>query len=285
MGADVPETAAAIDTSLLPVPWVVRERMQDTGDVATLVLEPAAGAESMNFLPGQFNMLYAFGVGEVPISVSGDPRESARLVHTIRDVGMVTRALCGLGPGDVVGVRGPYGRHWPIEAHEGRDIVLAAGGIGLAPLRPVLYHVLANRERYGRVAVLYGVRESRDVLYPGEFDHWRARGVQVEVTVDTADADWAGHVGVVTTLLRHARFEGSAASAFVCGPEIMMRFAAEELEKREVAADRIFVSMERNMKCAVGFCGHCQLGPDFVCLDGPVFTWSRMRVPMLIREL
>jgi len=270
---------------LMPEPWLVRENIRETADVVTLVMEPGDGVQPMTFKPGQFNMLYAFGVGEVPISVSGDPAVTGTLVHTIRDVGHVTHALCALQPGDVIGVRGPFGSHWPIEQHEGRDIVLAAGGIGLAPLRPVLYHVLNAREKYDDVVVLYGARNPPELLYPAEFDDWRARGVQVEVTVDNADRDWLGHVGVVTTLIRHARFDVPEASAFICGPEVMMRFMAQELEQRGVDPLTTYISMERNMKCAIGFCGHCQLGPEFICLDGPVFTWPRMQKPMLIREL
>jgi NAD(P)H-flavin reductase len=239
----------------------------------------------MGFKPGQFNMLYAFGVGEVPISISGDPADGSRLVHTIRDIGLVTHALCELEPGDVIGVRGPYGSHWPIEQHTGRDIVVAAGGIGLAPLRPVLYQVINHRDQYDDVVLLYGARQPDELLFPGEFDSWRKAGIQVEVTVDNADAAWVGRVGVVTTLVRYGKFEHDEASAFICGPEVMMRFTAQELENKGVAPDKLYISMERNMKCAIGFCGHCQLGPEFICMDGAVFVLPRMKRLMMIREL
>lgn len=270
---------------LMPEPWIVRNAIRETADVVTLVIEPGEGVAPMSFKPGQFNMLYAFGVGEVPISISGDPTGEGWLVHTIRDVGMVTGALCRLQPGDLVGVRGPFGSHWPIEQEEGRDVVVAAGGIGLAPLRPVIYHVLKNRDDYDDVVVLYGAREPDELLFTSEFDAWRDRDVQVEVTVDNAPLDWSGHVGVVTTLIRHGRFETDEASAFLCGPEVMMRFTARELVDKGVDPAHTFISMERNMKCAVGFCGHCQLGPEFICLDGPVFTWPRMEPLMSVREL
>lgn len=270
---------------LLPHGWLVRDVIRETADVVTLVLEPGAGESAYEVGPGQFNMLYAFGVGEVPISISGDTAVRSCLVHTIRDVGLVTRALCGLRPGDLVGVRGPFGSRWPIELHGGRDIVIVAGGIGLAPLRPVLYHVLQQRDRYGRVVLLYGARRPDELLFPDECEAWRRAGVQVEVTVDHAGVSWPGHHGVVTTLIRHARFAGETAAAFICGPEVMMRYTAAELEQCGVPAERICVSMERNMKCAVGFCGHCQLGPEFICMDGPVFAWPRMRRLMTIREL
>lgn len=270
---------------LLPEPWIVREAIRETADVVTLVLEPGEGVNPEATRPGQFNMLYAFGVGEVPISISGDTSDSTRLVHTIRDVGLVTSALCRCQPGDLVGVRGPFGSHWPIESQTGRDIVIAAGGIGLAPLRPVIYHVIANRGDFDDVVLLYGARRPDELLYPAEYDAWRSNGIQVEVTVDHAEQDWKGHVGVVTTLIRHGNFQTDEASAFLCGPEVMMRFTAQELENKGVAPDKTWISMERNMKCAVGFCGHCQLGPEFICLDGPVFEWPRMSKLMMIREL
>lgn len=270
---------------LLPQPWLVREVTRETADVVTLQAVPGEGAQAMRFGPGQFNMLYVFGVGEVPISISGDAADSTRLVHTIRDVGLVSRALCALKPGELLGVRGPFGSRWPIEEQAGRDIIVAAGGIGLAPLRPVLCHVLRHRDRYGRVALLYGARKPDELLFGAELEMWRKADIQIEVTVDHADAHWRGHVGVVTTLTRRAKFDAANAAAFICGPEVMMRFTAAELEERGVDSERLFISMERNMKCAVGFCGHCQLGPEFICMDGPVFAWPRMRRLITVRGL
>jgi NAD(P)H-flavin reductase len=231
-------------------------------------------------------MLYAFGTGEVPISVSGDLTDAVRLVHTIRAVGAVTETLCGYGPGAPVGVRGPFGTPWPVEEAEGGDILLVAGGLGLAPLRPAIYQVMANRERYGNVAILYGSRSPADLLYAEELERWRGRfDLRVGVTVDAAPSDWRGRVGVVTKLIESARVDPAGATAFLCGPEVMMRFTAAELEERGLARDRIFVSLERSMHCAVGLCGHCQLREFFICKDGPVFSLDAVEPLMRVREL
>jgi NAD(P)H-flavin reductase len=231
-------------------------------------------------------MLYAFGVGEIPISISGDPGRQGTLVHTVRKVGSVSRALCALKPEDDVGVRGPFGSAWPLEACHGRDVVIVAGGIGLAPLRPVVYAVLSHRERYGRIALLDGARTPGDLLYRAEVERWRARGsIEVLVTVDHATAAWAGSVGVVTRLIERAHFDPAQSVAMVCGPEIMMRFTARELLARGIEPDRIYVSLERNMQCAVAHCGHCQFGPVLVCRDGPVFRYDRVAALLLQREL
>jgi NAD(P)H-flavin reductase len=216
-------------------------------------------------------------VGEVPISISGDPAVTERLEHTTRRVGMVTRAMGLLKPGDAIGVRGPYGTHWPLTEEDGRDIVIIAGGIGLAPLRPVLYHLMAQRERYRKIVLLYGARSPEEILYKRELERWRGKfDLEVQVTVDRGASNWRGAVGVVTPLVARAPFDPSNTLALVCGPEIMMRFAIIELQRRGVSQERIFVSMERNMKCALGYCGHCQYGSTFVCKDGPVFRLDRI---------
>ncbi len=254
----------------------------ETEDTFTMHLD----APGVRFAPGQFNMLYAFGVGEVPISVSGDPAEPAPLVHTIRVVGTVTRAIRAVPPGGSVGVRGPYGRPWPVDEARGGDLLLVAGGLGLAPLRPALYHALRHRSDYGRVCLLYGTRTPAGRIYAAELARWRADPrLQLLETVDNAGPDWKGHVGVVPALLRAAAFDPARATAFVCGPEVMMRFTVRELERRGVPEDRVHVSLERNMKCAIGFCGHCQLGPSFVCKDGPVLRYDRVRSMLTVREL
>jgi NAD(P)H-flavin reductase len=235
------------------------------------------------FAPGQFNMLYAFGVGEAAISISGDPAVPGRLVHTIRAVGRVSEALTRLRAGDAVGVRGPFGRGWPVAEAYGSDVVIVAGGLGLAPLRPAIYHVLAERRRYGRFVLLYGTRSPDDILFPRELERWRGRlDVDLGVTVDHAGGDWRGNTGVVTTLIPRRKFEPEQTIAFVCGPEIMMRFAIAALMKAGLPERSIFLSMERNMKCAVGFCGHCQFGGSFVCRDGPVYGYDRVR-PLIDR--
>jgi NAD(P)H-flavin reductase len=269
-----------------PEPFVVRQVARETGDTFTLTLAPVAEPSLRSFAPGQFNMLYVFGVGEVPISICGDPGRSELLVHTIRAVGATTRALQRLQRGDQVGVRGPFGTSWPVDAAQGQDVVLVAGGIGLAPIRPALHHVLRHRALYGRVVLLYGARTPHDILYSSQLREWRGRfDAEVEVTVDRATIEWQGGVGVVTKLIQRSPFDPTSATAMICGPEVMIRFAALALERRGVTTSSIFVSMERNMKCAVGVCGHCQLGPHFVCKDGPVFRYDHIEPLFGLREV
>lgn len=271
---------------MVPASFRVVHRTPETGDTWTIDLQPRSAHAIPDFAPGQFAMLYAFGVGEAPISVSGDLTCPGPLVHTIRSVGAVTAALCKLPPGQDVGVRGPFGTAWPVAEAEGSDVVLVAGGIGLAPLRPVVYHLLAHRERYGRIVILYGGRSPAEMLYPDELRRWRGRfDTQVAVTVDSAPADWRGRVGVVTKLIPGAEFNPDGAVAMICGPEIMMRFTAAALEERGLARERIFVSMERSMSCAIGLCGHCQLRELFICKDGPVFPLDVVEPLLTTREL
>jgi NAD(P)H-flavin reductase len=275
---------ARLADALLPVPFAVRDRWDELEDTFTIELEPPNG--SYPFAAGQFTMLYAFGIGEVPISISGDPSSAETLVHTIRGVGAVTKALRAAQPGSAVGVRGPFGTPWPLSDAEGRDVVFVAGGIGLAPLRSAVYAVLHDRDRYGRVVLLYGARSPRELLYADLIQEWRGRfDMDVLVTVDNAGPGWKGSVGVVTNLIRRAPFDPREATAFVCGPEIMMRFTADNLVDRGMAESQIHLSMERNMKCAVGFCGHCQLNRFFVCKDGPIFAYSDVVALMKVREV
>jgi NAD(P)H-flavin reductase len=286
MSAIHPPFAADAGSALVPVPYRVQRFVCDTDDTFTLTLAPESGGEALPFAPGQFNMLYAFPSGDVPISVSGPAARREVLIHTIRAVGPVTRALAQLRRGDTVLVRGPFGKPWPVAQAEGHDVVLIAGGIGLAPLRPVLYHVLAKRKRFGRLCLLYGARTPSDVLYRRELEKWRGRlDVQVEVTVDRGDSSWHGEVGVVTQLLERAQLDPARTVAMVCGPEVMMHFSRLALTKRGVPESQIFVSMERNMKCGVGSCGHCQLGPFFICKDGPVFDYPRIAPVFSTKEL
>ncbi len=263
---------------MLPAPYRVERVWRETRDTFTLALEPINGSSLPTFAPGQFNMLYLFGVGEVPISISGDPDNQQKLMHTIRAVGTVTRPMRQLKRGDVVGVRGPFGNPWPVEEAIGKDVVIVAGGLGMAPLRPVLYHLLSHREQYGQVVLLYGARAPGDLLYHKSLDKWQRRAdLEVAYTVDVASGDWRGNVGVVTTLISKAVVHPQHTTVMICGPEVMMRYVILELEKRDLTAENIFISMERNMKCAVGFCGHCQFGPTFVCKDGPVFRYDHIR--------
>jgi anaerobic sulfite reductase subunit B len=266
-----------------PVPFRVTRRRRETSDTWTLELEPLAG-EPITPAPGQFTMLYAFGIGEVPISVSagGD----GPLTQTVRAVGPVTQAICASRAGVVLGVRGPFGNTWPLEEAVGCDLVVVAGGIGLAPLRGAVHEILRRRSEYGDVALLYGSRTPADLLYRNELRRMRGRfDLQVDVTVDAAGGGWQGKVGVVPKLIATAEFDPAAAIALVCGPEIMMHFAARALLERGVAADSIYLSMERNMRCGLGHCGHCQLGPTLICRDGPVYRYAELEPLMAVREL
>jgi anaerobic sulfite reductase subunit B len=279
-----PELAdAPLPGPMAPAPFRVSRRRRETRDTWTLELEPVAGGGPTP-RPGQFTMLYAFGIGEVPISVSGDTE--GPLVHTVRAVGAVTEAICSARPGAVLGVRGPFGNSWPVEDASTADVVVVAGGIGLAPLRPALLHVLRRRAEYGDVVLLYGSRTPADVLYARELERLRGRfDLQVEVTVDSAEGGWRGKVGVVPKLVAGADFDPASAVALVCGPEVMMRFSAEALLERGVPRDRIYLSMERDMRCGVGHCGHCQLGPTLVCRDGPVYRYDEVETWLGVREL
>ena len=269
-------TPAANDP-MVPSLFRIERAKHETDDTFSLELSPANGSVGFSFEPGQFNMLYVFGVGEVPISISGDPSTFPGLEHTTRVVGAVTKAMGSLKRGDMIGVRGPFGSHWPVAEMTGRDFVIIAGGIGLAPLRPALYALTKQRDKFRKIVLLYGARAPEDILYRRELERWRGKfDLEIQVTVDRASAGWRGNVGVVTTLIGRSPFDPSNAVALVCGPELMMRFAVLELLKRGVPADRTYVSMERNMKCAVGFCGHCQYGPAFICKDGPVFRFDRI---------
>lgn len=270
---------------MLPRVLRVHGRRHEGPQVWTLELDDGASGQP-GFAAGQFNMLTAFGVGEVPISFSGDPARPQRIVHTIRAVGAVSSALTRLGAGAALAVRGPFGTGWPMSEAAGRDVVLVAGGLGLAPLRPALYQLLAERARYGRITLLYGTRSPKEILFRREIDAWRKlTGVMIEVTVDHAMRPWHGHVGVVTALIARARFDPHRTLALLCGPEIMMRFAAEALGTAGVASEAIYLSLERSMKCGIGSCGHCQFGGLFICRDGPVIRYDRLRETLRVREL
>jgi NAD(P)H-flavin reductase len=261
------------------VPYRIAGRQTETHDTVTLFLEPV-GPPIASVLPGQFTMLYSFGVGEVPLSVSGIGRDGV-LAQTVRDVGAVSRALCTARPGDTVGVRGPYGTAWDVGSSG--EQVFVAGGIGLAPLRPAIRQAL--RADPERVTVLIGARAPEELIYAEDLDSWRALGAHVELIVDSAGASWAGQVGLVTKLVDRAEFDAPHARAFVCGPEIMMRFTAEALIRRGVPAEQVLISLERNMKCGVGLCGHCQLGPLLICRDGPVVPYGAYGSLLKVREL
>jgi NAD(P)H-flavin reductase len=252
---------------MTPRPYRVVHRHEETADTVTLRLAPVGDALAA-WSPGQFTMVYAFGVGEIPVSISGG--SGPVIEHTVRAVGAVSRAIANAPVGTVLGLRGPFGRGWPDLPPEG-DVIVLAGGIGLAPLRPV---ILAGLDDPGRLSVLIGARTPADLIFTAEYDRWRAAGARVLVTVDRATAAWAGPVGVVTTLLSQVPIASGDATppptGYVCGPEIMMRLGAEALVAAGVPPHRVWVSLERNMRCGIALCGHCQLGPILVCRDGPV---------------
>ncbi len=271
---------------MLTRPYLVQRVDKETHDTFTLRLVSKDHNSGHPFAPGQFNMLYVFGVGEVPISISGDPGRPELLVHTTRAVGNVTKAMWNLRAGDAIGVRGPFGTSWPVDKAHGLDVIIVAGGIGLAPLRPVIHYLLAHREKYGKIVLLYGTRTPEDILFRKTLKKWRARfDLETFVTVDRGVEGWRGNVGVVTTLIGKAPFDPLNSMAMVCGPEVMMRFTVLELQKRGLSTDKIYTSMERNMKCGIGLCGHCQMGPTFICKDGPVYCYNQIKDLFLKREI
>jgi len=265
---------------LVPSRHRVVERSLEASDISTLILEPIDRPISA-FRAGQFNMLSAFGVGEVAISISSAPGSSDKLEHTIRDVGAVSHALWACQPGEIVGVRGPFGTDWGIDQFENKELVVIAGGIGLAPLRGAIRQLAIRPPGSSRVVVLAGARTPDQIIFGNELEGWRAAGIDVETTVDAADSDWKGHVGVVTQLLKEVPFDPPLTTALICGPEIMMRFTARALIDRGVDPSAIFVSLERNMQCGIGWCGHCQLGPYLLCRDGPVLPWEPITAALI----
>jgi len=261
----------------LPREAEIIERTAETRDTFTLHLRLTDDAP-YRYEPGQFNMLYLFGAGEIPISIVGDDPAGRTLTHTIRSLGRVTRGLAALRPGDRIGLRGPFGRGWPLDRAEGRDVVIVTGGLGCAPAVSIIWHVLANRPRYGHLSILQGVRHADDLIWREQYDRWaELPQVTVRLAADVAAPGWPGHVGLVTSLLEALELDPLQTQAMLCGPEVMMRAAAERLNQRGVPADSIHLSMERNMQCALGHCGHCQCGRHFVCRDGPVFAWPALR--------
>ena len=271
----VTHDTAAVDVN----PWLtqtvcIESITAEIPEVATyeLAFVDSQVAARYRFLPGQFNMLYLPGVGEVAISLSANPQSREGWAHTIRVAGTVTQSLSRLQPGATLGLRGPYGNPWPMAECLGKDVILVAGGIGLAPLRPVIFELLANRAQYGNLTLLLGARTPEGLLYPREYADWQAGGFDLQTTVDRASATWTGNVGVVTSLLDRLTLPRPHKTVLLtCGPEVMMHFTVNSARKRGVPEEQVWLSSERNMQCAVGLCGHCQLGPTFVCKDGPVF--------------
>jgi NAD(P)H-flavin reductase len=272
-------------TTMAPVPYRVRTREVENRDSVTLCLEPVEHPLPTP-QPGEFMMLYAFGVGEVAISVSGDPTVTDTITHTIRAVGAVSRALHDAQPGTLIGVRGPMGTGWGLAEAAGRDLVIVAGGVGLAPLRPIVLGALAHRDRYGRVVLIVGARSRADFLFPTELEQWASDPrIDIHQTVDVPVQGWPGEVGLVTEPLQRLALDPDRTTGFLCGPEPMMRFGAEALAAKGVAEGNIRVSLERNMQCGIGWCGHCQLGPLLLCRDGPVVGYDVARPLLGVKEL
>lgn len=268
---------------MLPHPALVRAIRPETYGISTFSLEYTEPDAPLGFTPGQFNMIHLPGFGEVAISICSDPNTPQVMEHTIRYAGSVTRAIGRLKVGDTVGLRGPYGNPWPMHLAEGKDLMIVSGGIGLAPLRPVILEVLHRRSSFRRVLILYGGRTPQDLLYTNEFEKWQDGGIELNVSVDRADETWKGQVGVIPMAFYRVRLDPRSTLVFSCGPEIMMRFVIYEAMARRIPKDAIYISMERNMKCAIGFCGHCQLGPAFICKQGPIFQFSTIE-PFFGRE-
>jgi NAD(P)H-flavin reductase len=279
-------TSSLAADAMLPRFMRVARRVRELSDTWTLELVSPDGGPLLRYAPGQFTMMYVFGVGEIPVSISGDAADASRLLQTVRAVGKVSQAIAKLTAGEMLGLRGPYGTAWPVAQGYGRDVVVIAGGLGLAPLRPALYQLRAERERFGKLVLLYGTRRPEDILFSRQLSTWRQQlDMEIEVTVDHAGADWRGHVGVVTKLIPRLDIDPLNAMALVCGPEVMMRFAAGALSDFGMPEETIYLSLERNMKCAVGLCGHCQFAGSFICKDGAVMRYDKVRKLLGLREI
>jgi sulfhydrogenase subunit gamma (sulfur reductase) len=253
--------------------------------VYQLRLRDPATRPRFDFVPGQFNMVYVPGVGEVAISISSDPDEED-LEHTIRIVGRTTEVIERLGVGDFLGLRGPYGRGWPLQEARFKDVLVVTGGLGCAPVTGAIEYMFRRRASYGRLTILHGVKKPADLVHRSRFEAWRREpDTQVLLTSDEPDRAWRDRTGVVTELFEEVDLDPARTVVFMCGPEVMTRFAVRTLRRRGVTDERIFVSLERSMKCAVGLCGHCQLGPAFVCKDGPIFPYGRIRRFFEVRGL
>ncbi len=263
-------------------PWeaIVVSRTQESPTVVSLGLQftDVEQANAFHFHPGQFNMLYLFGIGEVPISIVSDPQHRDEFIHTIRAVGRVTRKLAQLQPGDYLGVRGPFGHGWPLEAARGKDILLATGGLGCAPSVSVINYIMQRREQYGHLTIIQGVKHMDDLIWRDRYEAWmQLPNTQVLLAADVAGSSWTWHVGLVTDLLSQVEMDVSQATIMLCGPEPMMLAAVQKLLEKGADSSRMWLSMERNMQCAVGLCGHCQYGADFICHDGPVLAYEQLK--------
>ncbi len=258
----------------------ILERIDEAAGIFTLRLRfsDAALQRAYTFQPGQFNMVYLYGVGEVAISIVSDPRDEHIFDHTIRVVGRVTRGLAQLQTGQYIGIRGPFGRGWPLHESQGRDVLIVTGGLGCAPTISVINYVLNRRERYGRLIIMQGVKHANDLLWRERYAQWAKQpDTQVIIAADEGVSIWPWHVGRVTDLFDSIHLDPAHTTAMMCGPEGMMHAAVQQLTQRGMDEASIYLSMERNMQCAVGHCGHCQYGGKFVCKDGPVFSFPEVK--------
>ncbi|MEJ0017435.1 MAG: FAD/NAD(P)-binding protein [Acetobacteraceae bacterium] len=277
--------ADLIADPMLPRQFRIAQVTREVPGVFTWTLK-SLDRRGFGFQPGQFNMVWLPGVGEIPLSISGDCREPYTLVHTIRAVGPVTNMMQQARPGTVVGVRGPFGRPWPIEAAVGCDVIFVTSTVGLAPLRPLIVEVLHRRDDFGKVVICYGSRGTEDILFEADLHEWRARfDTNVHVTVHAAHSGYRGRVGGVAAAINIARIDGAATQAFVCRSEALTRQAVATLGERGVTGDRVWVTLERSMKCGIGLCGHCQFGPSFMCKDGPIYRFDQIEALYSVREL
>lgn len=253
-------------------------RIEKLTKMESLIDIELMSGKSLGHQPGQFVEVSVFGVGEAPIAISSAPSDSATFQLCVRSIGNVTNALCGKNPGDKIGIRGPFGKGFDLRNFKGKDVLFVAGGMGLAPLRSLIWSVLNSRKNYGKVYILYGAKRPQELLFTDELKNWDEReDVEYHVTVDVGDETWGGNVGVITTLFPHIKFNPKKVQAVVVGPPIMYRFAINELKNRGVIDENIWVSLERKMKCGVGKCGHCQINNVYVCQDGPVFNYNDIK--------
>jgi len=260
-------------------PATIVEKIREAEDINTyrLQLVDEEARRRFRFKAGQFNMVYLFGVGEVAISIVSDPDEPEFLDHTIRTVGRVTKAIADLQPGETLGIRGPFGEGWPLEEAKGRNVVIVTGGLGCAPVVGAIEYIFRRRAQYGSIKILHGVKTPHDLLYRERFDHWRrAPDTEVLLTSDQPDKTWSYHIGVVTELFEQVSIDPAETIVLMCGPEIMMRLGVPILMRRGIPATAVYVSLERHMECGIGLCGHCQMGPYFLCKDGPVMRYDRV---------
>lgn len=265
-----------IDT---PLTMKIVAKNEESPDIFTLTLQFMEEKQTdYDFQPGQFNMLYLFGVGEVPISILAHGEANTLYAHTIRRVGRVTQGLSLLKVGDCVGLRGPFGRGWPLDKAQGKDVLIVTGGLGCAPSVSIIHHILKHRSLYGRLIILQGVKHSDDLIFKKQYNEWaQLPDVQVALAADMSQPNWPGHTGLITELLDQVHLDLHQTICMMCGPEGMMRATAERLTHLQLPEEAIYLSLERNMECAIGHCGHCQFGGTFICKEGPVFNYAEVK--------